>query len=249
MNLKDVVTKVTLIDRETFLRSIFIDVLSLDEVKNLLANGIHHSEVSPYQLDDIAEKRIRKYAIEASEMSFCAGSIGGIWLIPADYTQFFISSAHLLQELYYLYGADEQLPIRNTQDLEMLLCIMAGGSSTVKTAGSAFGAFSKYLVKKTGKKAIFRFVPVIGGLSSAAFTYSSMMSIAHEFVEYLKQIPFAQQEQPLAKQIETFIDVEYQEAEAAIRKFCNLEKLKELYQYMEAGYLSNDEFDKLKSEL
>lgn len=249
MNIKDIVTTVAMIDRTAFLRSVLIDYLSLDDLKIVLEKGIHAISIDASVLEEIAEKRIRKYAVEASEMSFCAGSVGGIWLMPADYTQFFISSSQLLQELYYLFGADEQIPIQSSRDVEMLLCMIAGGSSTLKSAGSALGAMSKYLLKKTGKKIAFRFVPVIGGVSSAAFTYSSLVSIAHEFMEYLRQLPVTQSSQPLAKQIETFIDVEYQEAEAAIRKFCNIEKLKELYQYADAGYLSDDEFAQLKKEI
>lgn len=250
MNVKELVTTITLIDRTTFLRSALISYISLEDLKKVLDEGIRSVEISPSVIHEIAEKRIQKYAVEASEMSFCAGSVGGIWLMPVDYAQFFISSSQLLQELYYLYGMDEQMPIQSKQDVEMLLCLIAGGSGTVKTAGSALGALSKYLLKRTGKKMAFRFLPIIGGVSSAAFTYSSMVSIAHEFIMYMKELPIDNtNEQPLVKKIETFIDVEYQEAEAVLYKFCNLEKLKELYQYVEAGYLSDDEFKKLKKEI
>lgn len=250
MNVKELVTTITLIDRTSFLRSALISYITLDDLKIVLEEGVHSVEISPSILHEISEKRIRKYALEATEMSFCAGSVGGVWLMPIDYAQFFLCSSQLLQELYYLYGMDEQMPIQSKQDVEMLLYLIAGGSGTVKTAGSALGALSKYLLKRTGKKLAFRFLPVIGGLSSAMFTYSSMISIAHEFITYIKQMPIDEtSEQPLVKKIESFIDVEYQEAEAAIYKFCNLEKLKELYQYVEAGYLSDDEFKKLKKKL
>lgn len=250
MNIKEFITSIAVIDRTSFLRSAFLDHISLEEVKTVLEQGVHAVYIEPSVMEKIAKQRIHMYASEASKVSFCAGSIGGVWMLPADYMQFFISATQLFQELYYLYGGNPLEGEQCSAQMDALLCMAAGGSGALKSTGSALSACSKFLLKKTGKNIAFRFIPVVGGVSSAAFTYASMVSIANEFVNYLKGTSEAQREiQPLVKQIETFIDVEYQEAEAALRRFCNLKKLKELYQYAEEGYLSKEELLQLKKEL
>lgn len=250
MNIKDFIASAAVVDRSSFLRSVLVDHIALDEVKVVLEEGIHAVDIDPSVLEKIAKERIHTYALEASKISFCAGSIGGIWMLPADYVQFFISGTQLFQELYYLYGGDRSVLDPGSAQMDALLCMAAGGSGALKSTGSALSACSRFLLKKSGRKLAFRFVPVVGGISSAAFTYTSMVSIANEFVDYLRQQSAAERESaPLMKQIETFIDVEYQEAEAVLQRFCNLKRLKELYQYAEAGYLSDEELRQLKKEL
>ena len=80
MNIKDFIASAAVVDRSSFLRSVLVDHIALDEVKVVLEEGIHAVDIDPSVLEKIAKERIHTYALEASKISFCAGSIGGIWM-------------------------------------------------------------------------------------------------------------------------------------------------------------------------
>lgn len=248
--MKRVVSSFTIVNREDFLRTALAPYVPFARVEEAVVKGVDKADISCAVLDRIAQQRIHKYSTQAGTGSFVTSSFGGIFMLPIDYAQFFVNSALLLQELFYLYGAGSHVKISSKEDVEVLFYMLMGSSATIKGCGSALSAFSKYLLKKTGKKTLMKAVPAVGGIASSSFTYTSLQTIAKEFIQQLKQMKEEHgEEEPLMQQIESFIDVEYKEAEAALKQFCNLEKLKELREYVEAGYLSDEEYHQLKQQL
>lgn len=251
MEIKAIMKSFTIVDRDQFLRSVLAGYLPFAVVEEAVVKGIEKANVDDSILHQIAQQRIQKYSTQAGAASFLTTSVGGILMLPLDYAQFFSNCAMLIQELYYLYGVHTAKKLEKKEDVEMLFYMMIGASTTVKTTGSVMNAFAKYLIKKTGKKAFMKMVPAIGSITSSSFSYLSLRSIAYEFIEQMKLMRenHILEEEPLMQQIEEFIDVEYKEAETAFRSFCNLEKLKELQDYADAGYISNDEYEQMVRQI
>lgn len=234
------------VERTSFLRSNLLKYLPSYEVDRIMEEGtkLLDEEVIEY----IAKKRIHKYCVQTGTFSFVLGSVGA-WLWPLDYLQFYIHSALLAQELYYLYAPTNFLRLSSKSDVQMILMMLLGATSSVKTAGSGMSSFSKYLLKKTGKKMAVNAVAATGGTVNSCMSYVLLQSLAEELIKQMKSIKEAPLQHTTADyEIKEMIEIPYEEPKKQTA-FCNLEKLHELYAYVDAGYITQEEFRYLKNQI
>lgn len=160
------------INREEFLKSKFISIVSADDLEIILVEGPYKAGVKQEVIDNIAKSTVHKETFTSSSASFVAGMPGGIAMaatIPADTLQFLGVAMRIAQELAYLYGykdlwLDEHLDLEASRN-EMILFLgvmfgVGGASSTVKFISSGF---SQVILKKLPQKALTKTVyyPVI----------------------------------------------------------------------------------------
>ncbi len=234
------------VDRMIFLRSNLLKYLPSYEVDRIMDRST--SNMNEDVIEHIAKRRIHKYCVQTGSFSFVLGSVGA-WLWPLDYLQFYIHSALLAQELYYLYAPANFLRLSSESDVRMMITILFGATSSVKTAGSAMSSFSKYVLKRSKKKMTMSMIPAAGGVVNSCMSYMLLQSLAEEFVKQMKCIKEDQLQHTTAHyEIKEIMNLTQEEPKKQTA-FCNLEKLRELYAYVDAGYITRKEFELLKKQV
>ena len=135
----------------------------------------------------------------------------------------------------------------------MVMLIGADGVLTLSSA--SLSVIGQKLYEKVCKKLSFKglaALPFVGSAVHGSMSAYALYSLADEYRE--KLIELNEQSQAtsgdeIVKEIGQFIDVEYHEAEEKLRHFCNLERLRQLYMYLENGYINQQEFEQLRLNL
>lgn len=176
-------------------------------------------------------------------------------LLPVDFAQFAYHSAKLSQELYYLYGHRDSFRYTKNEDLEVLLVMLIGADCAITLTTASSSVLTQMLYQKVCHKLSWKALetlPLIGGALHGSLSAYALYSLAEEYRDKLLEMYASHNhsESPKThKEIGTIIDVEYHEAEEKLRSFCNLEKLRDLYVYLENGYINEAEFEQLKLNL
>lgn len=258
MDVKKQTIDLAKVDRDSFLRKTLSAYIPSLEVDFLLDQECIAKFLDAEILKKISDSVVRNRCLMVGSISLStsiSGSLGTLALIPVDCAQFAYHAVKLSQELYYIYGKRNMFTCQGKEDMDMLLYLLLGAGSAVTITTSTLSALGQKLYQKALWKLHLRslsFLPFVGCAIHGGMSAYAMYSLALEYIERLQDMVEEQIDatpKEVAKQIGEFIDVEYREAEEKIRSFCNLAKLREYYQYLEAGYLSKEEFEQLKLDL
>ena len=188
----------------------------------LLTRGIAYSGCSEEMLARLADEQIKRRTNESTAVSFAAGIPGGLALaatIPADALQSFAMNLKLVQEIAYIYGADDfwNGDEEETKKSLKVLGVMMGVLHQVEGAveGARYLAYPyaanlfedenfdfdyllskigdeimKKLAKDTAAKGLSKVVPIFGGVLSGGLTYYSMKPMNARLAKTLAQVVF-----------------------------------------------------------
>lgn len=229
-------------DRKAFLRSNLLQYLPCYEVDKLIEKGVSCADQE--LIEYIAKRRVHKYCVQTGSFSFVLGSVGP-WLWLVDYIQFYFHSALLAQELYYLYDPIPFFKLSSKKDIQMLFALLLGATSSVKTVGTFLSGATKFLLRKTGSTITVSMIPAASGIVNGCMSYVLLQSLAEEFIKQMKNMK--KPEHTASYEVKEVIELPYQEHQKQ-EAFCNLEKLHELYIYVQDGYITKEEFEGLKQQ-
>lgn len=258
MKLKDISIELAKIDRDRFLRKTLLPYLPSNEIEQLIKEDQLSENISEKTLKRMSDELIRKRCLYVGGLSLSTslyGTASTLLLLPLDCAQFTYHTMKLAQELYYIHGTRNMFTYKSNEELELLVYMLAGASSAIAITGSTLGTIIQKLYAYTFSKMRLKslsLVPFVGSVAHGSLSAYALRSLAQEYIVKLESMVAENVETTpaqVAKEIGTFIDVEYKEVEGKIRSFCNLEKLREYYQYVEAGYLSEEEFEQLKFDI
>lgn len=258
MDMKKITLEMTKIERDSFLRKTLSPYVPSEKVEKIIKSDCVMESVDCAVLENIAKELVRNrcfYVAGLSMSTSLSGVAGTMLLLPLDCVQFAYHAMKLSQELYFLYGTKNMFTYKSKDELELLVYLLAGAGGAISFATTSLSAIGQKLYQAGMSKLHLRAlstVPYIGGVIHGSLSAYALYSLALEYIERLQAMVEEKVETTpaqVAKEIGTFIDVEYHVAEEKLRSFCNLEKLREYYQYMEAGYLSEEEFEQLKLDL
>lgn len=256
--MKKFTLEMTKIDRDSFLRKTLAPFVHVNELEDIIACDCVMDRIDSSTLEKVAKEVVRNRCMVVAGLSMStsiSGVAGTVLLLPVDCAQFAYHAMKLSQELYYLYGTRNMFTYKSKDELELLVYLLAGAGSAICLTTSSLSAIGQKLYQMGMSKLHLRAlstVPLIGCVLHGSLSAYALYTLAMEYIERLQAMAEEKVETTpaqVAKEIGTFIDVEYHVAEEKLRSFCNLEKLREYYQYMEAGYLSEEEFEQLKLDL
>lgn len=245
------------VERESFLRTALLPYCSPQEITNLLSCNDLSEQLDATILKKVSETQIQKRCLLCAGCAWTSSLSGGLSTLvslPLDFAIFAYQATKLAQELYILYG-NKTMPLPNQEDQELLYWMLAGASGAITLSGSTISALGQFLYTRACKALSLHALsalPLVGCALHGGFSAYALYELSHEFIEKLieqKAKNKTVNAHNVIKEIGEIIDVEYHEVETAIRKFCNLEKLKELYAYLEAGYIDEQQFHQLKQTL
>lgn len=258
MNAKKITWEITKVERESFLRSTLQPYVSANVLESLVESDNVSSQIDEQIQHRAAKDCIRKRCMCVAGLSgvtSMSGALGTMVLLPVDFAQFAYHAAKLSQELYYLYAPKELFTIQKKDDLDVLIYMLAGAGGAITLSTSSFSAIGQKLYQKACQKVSFKalsMLPFVGCAIHGSMSAYALYSLAEEYREKLCEMNEQEEQttpQEFAKGIGTYIDVEYHEAEEKLRQFCNLSKLRELYAYLENGYINEQEFEQMKLDV
>lgn len=258
MDLKKLSLEKTKVDRDSFLRTALSPYLPSEKVEQAIYSDFLADCVDMDILMKAGNDCMRKRCMYAGGMAMGTALYGissTLLLLPVDFAQFAYHAAKLSQELYYLYGHRDSFRGTKKEDLEVLLVMLIGADCAITLTTASCSVFTQKLYQKVCHKLSLKTLstlPIIGSAVHGSLSAYALYSLAEEYRDKLLEMgePHkANSPQETAKEIGTIIDVEYHEAEEKLRSFCNLEKLRDLYVYLENGYINEQEFEQLKLNL
>lgn len=258
MDIKKFTLEMTNVDRDSFLRKTLSPFMPSTEVEEAVKSDCVMKKLDRVTLDKITKELVRNRCLYVGGLSMTSSFSGvaqTLMLLPFDCAQFAYHAMKLSQELYHLYGTRNMFTYKSKDELELLVYMLAGAGGAICLTTSSLSAIGQKLYQAGMSKLHLRslsMVPCVGSILHGSLSAYALYSLAIEYIERLQAMVEEKVETTpaqVAKEIGTFIDVEYHVAEEKLRSFCNLEKLREYYQYMEAGYLSEEEFEQLKLDL
>ena len=258
MDLKKRSLEITKVDRDSFLRKVLSAYCPPDTIeKAIQSDCVAHSidaDVLAMASDEWIKKRCMYVGGIALSTTIC-GTAGTLLLLPIDFAQFAYHAAKLSQELYFLYGKKDSFHYRKNDDLELLMVMLAGADGVLTLSSASLSVIGQKLYEKVCRKMSFKALaalPFVGSAIHGSLSAYALYSLADEYREKLMEMNVQDQEascEGIVKEIGQFIDVEYHEAEEKLRHFCNLERLRHLYTYLENGYINQQEFEQLRLNL
>ena len=150
-----------LINRETFLRDVFRDKLSPDQLNRVVELG-DYGDVSLDMLDSAANSCINKTRLTTSGASFVAGLPSSLPTLPAtvtaDITQSFAFYVRIAQQLSYIYGEANDFTKMQDDDRMTKLLLYIGAMFGIEAASQVLALMSynagRILAKKFGQVAV-----------------------------------------------------------------------------------------------
>lgn len=248
----------TKVDRDCFLRTALSPYLPSEKIEQAIYSDFLGNDVDREILMKAGNDCMKKRCMVAGGMAMGTSlyGIGATWLlIPVDFVQFAYQAAKLSQELYYLYGRRDSFRATKSDDLEVLLVMLIGADCAITLTTASCSALTQKLYETVCRKLSLKTLsslPVIGGAIHGSLSAYALYSLAEEYRSKLLEMNEAPKEKhtrDMMKELGTIIDVEYREAEEKLRSFCNLERLRDLYVYLENGYINEQEFEQLKLNL
>lgn len=258
IDLKKLSLEKTKVDRDSFLRTALSPYLPSDQVERAIYSDCVAECVGMEIITKAGNDCMKKRCLYAGGMSMGISLYGissTLLLLPVDFAQFAYHSAKLSQELYYLYGHRDSFRYTKNEDLEVLLVMLIGADCAITLTTASSSVLTQMLYQKVCHKLSWKALetlPLIGGALHGSLSAYALYSLAEEYRDKLLEMYASHnhsESQKTHKEIGTIIDVEYHEAEEKLRSFCNLEKLRDLYVYLENGYINEAEFEQLKLNL
>lgn len=258
MDFKKRSLEITKVDRNSFLRKALgsycpPDIIEKAIMSDCVAQCID-ADILTMAGDEWIKKRCLYVGGIALSTTIC-GAAGTLVLLPIDFVQFAYHAAKLSQELYFLYGKKDSFHYRKSDDLDMLMVMLAGADGVLTLSSASLSVIGQKLYEKVCKKLSFKTLsalPFVGSAIHGSLSAYALYSLADEYRQKLVEMNEQDQEsspEGIVKEIGQFIDVEYHEAEEKLRHFCNLERLRHLYTYLENGYINQQEFEQLRLNL
>lgn len=258
MNAKKITWEITKVERDQFLRSTLQPYVSAEVLETIIQSDNVSAQLDEELLKRIGNECIKKRCLcvaGLSGMTSMSGALGTMVLLPVDFVQFAYHAAKLSQELYYLYAPKQLFTIQKKEDLDVLIYMLAGAGGAITLSTASLSALGQKLYQKACQKLSFKslsMLPFVGGAIHGSMSAYALYSLAEEYREKLCEMNEQEEQttpQQVMKEIGTYIDVEYHEAEEKLRQFCNLAKLRELYAYLENGYINEQEFEQMKLDV
>lgn len=258
MDLVKTTLDVTHVERDHFLRKLLQPYVASDKIESYLQSTCVANRLDKEIVEKINKEIIQARCFYVGGASFSTslfGSLTTALTLPFDCAQFAYHTLKLAQELYYFNGTSGMFTYQHKDELELLVYMLIGADGAISITASSLSIIGQKLYQYACKKIHLKtlaFVPIVGGVLHASANVYALHELAQEYLQRLSQMveeEVATTPATVAKEIGTFIDVEYKEVEDKIKRFCNLEKLREYYQYVEAGYMSEEEFEQLKLDL
>lgn len=258
MDLKKRSLEITKVDRDSFLRKALSAFCPPDLIEKAIQGDCVAQLIDSQTLHTASDEWIKKRCMYvggiALSTSIC-GAAGTLLLLPIDFAQFAYHAAKLSQELYYLYGKKDSFHYTKSDDLDLLMVMLIGADGVLTLSSASLSVIGQKLYEKICKKLSLKglaALPFVGSAVHGSMSAYALYSLADEYRE--KLIEMNEQSQAasgdeIVKEIGQFIDVEYHEAEEKLRHFCNLERLRQLYMYLENGYINQQEFEQLRLNL
>lgn len=245
------------VERESFLRTALLPYCSPEELTSLLSCKDLSEQLDAAILKKVSDAQIQKRCLLLAGCAWSTSLSGGLSTLismPLDFALFAYQASKLVQELYILYG-NETLTLSNPKDQELLLWMLAGASGAITLSGSTLSALGQFLYTRACKSLSFHALsalPLVGCALHGGFSAYALYELSQEWIEKLmkqKAEHKTTNAHNIIKEIGEIIDVEYHEVEDTLRKFCDLKKLNDLYAYLEAGYINEQQFHQLKQTL
>ncbi len=258
MGIKEQTLQWTKVERDVFLRTILQPYASSVEIEKAIDSEAVSSCIAKEIVEKAGKDCVRKRCFLAGGMSMATsagGIVGTIALTPFDFAQFAYHAAKLSQELYYLFGKKHMFQVQKSEDIEVLLYMLAGAGGAITLSSVSLSAIGQWLYQRACKSLslqAWKHLPYIGCVIHGTISFYALYSLAEEYREKLCETSNQHQEKTakdIAKEIGMIIDVEYHVAEEKFHRFCNLEKLRQYYTFLEAGYINEQEFEQLKLDL
>lgn len=150
-----------LIDRNSFLKNVFSDKLSKEQLESLIIEG-NYQDLPIEILDSVADTCISKTRLQTSSASFLAGLPSSLPALPAtvtaDVTQSFAFYIRIAQQLAYIYGEASDFATMKDEDRITKILLYIGAMFGIETASQVLVLISKnageILSKKFGKVAV-----------------------------------------------------------------------------------------------
>lgn len=258
MDFKKRSLEITKVDRDSFLRKALSAYCPSDTIEKAIHSDCVarciDADILMTAGDEWIKKRCMYVGGIALSTTIC-GAAGTLMLLPIDFAQFAYHAAKLSQELYFLYGKKDSFLYHKSDDLELLMVMLAGADGVLTLSSASLSVIGQKLYEKLCKKMSFKALstlPFVGSAIHGSLSAYALYALADEYRGKLMEMN-AQQQDPsmegIVKEIGQFIDVEYHEAEEKLRHFCNLERLRHLYTYLENGYINQQEFEQLRLNL
>lgn len=258
MDLKKRSLEITKVDRNSFLRKALGAYCPPDLIEKAIKSDCVAQCIGTDILTMASDEWIKKRCIYVGSIALSTticGAAGTLVLLPIDFVQFAYHAAKLSQELYFLYGKKDSFHYRKSDDLDMLMVMLAGADGVLTLSSVSLSVIGQKLYEKVCRKLSFQSLaalPFVGSAIHGSLSAYALFSLADEYRQ--KLIEMNEQDQAsspegIVKEIGQFIDVEYHEAEEKLRHFCNLERLRHLYTYLENGYINQQEFEQLRLNL
>ncbi len=257
MDVKKYTWEKTKVNREHFLRKVLAPYMSATKLERVIESESVCDVVDQKMLQSIGNECIMRRCLYVGGMSLGTsmyGGVGAFVLYPLDFAQFAYHAAKLSQELYYLYERNTSKPKRTSQQVEVLLYLLAGADAAITLSGASLASLGQLLYRKGCQKlSMHRMaaLPFIGGAIHGSMSAYAMYSLAEEYRNILLDQKESEGEvsAPYSMRLKDALDVEFREAEVKLKHFCNLEKLRELYAFLEKGYIDEQQFEQLKLNL
>lgn len=258
MDMKQYTWDMVHVDREQFLRKSLLAYVSSEQVEKSLQSKQPTACLTKEQRKQLADACIRKrclYVGGLSAVTSLHGALGTVLLMPVDCAQFAYHTLKLAQELYYIYGTKQMFSFKSKEELEVLLYMMVGADCAISIAGSTLSALGQKLYQTAMRKLTLQgasILPYVGCAIHCSMSIYALYSLADEYVQRLQDMCTSQSETTTAdivKEIGEIVEAEYREVEEKLHSFCDLKKLKEFYTYVEEGYISEEELEKMKAAL
>lgn len=171
-----------LINREAFLRDVFRDKLSPDQLNRVVELG-DYGDVSLDMLDSAANSCINKTRLTTSGASFVAGLPSSLptllATVTADITQSFAFYVRIAQQLSYIYGEANDFTKMQDDDRMTKLLLYIGAMFGIEAASQVLALMSynagRILAKKFGQVAVTK---VLNGVPwKVARTIAKMLGV------------------------------------------------------------------------
>ena len=171
-----------LINREAFLRDVFRDKLSPDQLNRVVELG-DYGDVSLDMLDSAANSCINKTRLTTSGASFVAGLPSSLPTLPAtvtaDITKSFAFYVRISQQLSYIYGEANDFTKMQDDDRMTKLLLYIGAMFGIEAASQVLALMSynagRILAKKFGQVAVTK---VLNGVPwKVARTIAKMLGV------------------------------------------------------------------------
>jgi len=255
MDLKKRSLEITKVDRDSFLRRALSPYCPAEAVEAAIQSDCAANCIDASALKKASDEWIKKRCTYVGGIALSTslyGVCGTLMLLPVDFAQFAYHAAKLSQELYFLYGKKDSFHYRKNDDLELLMVMLAGADGAITLSSASLSIIGQKLYEKVCNKLCLKAVsalPFVGSALHGSISAYALYALADEYREKLIEMNKQNLEascNELVKEIGQFIDVEYHEAEEKLRHFCNLERLRQLYTYLEHGYINQQEFEQLR---